>query len=279
MCDRVGVLYAGAHGRGGHGRARCSTIRGIPTPWACCAASRAAACARTTAGSTPSRASCRRSAPTCPAASSPTAARSPRTAAAPTSRRAFEVGGDHISRCYYHERAQQLPRAMAANLEGAGVVDRTRPSRCSRSTTSPRPSASTATSVHAARRRLDVIWPGETLGLVGESGSGKTTFARTLLGIVAPDARAASSSTAASSRRRSRGAPREDVRALQIVFQNPDSALNRRHTVRRILRRSLQAPRRPHRQGRGRAHPRAERGRAPARPRHPAARRRSSRAG
>src|SRR5439155_6684110 len=32
---------------------------------------------------------------------------------------------------------------------------------------------------------------------------------------------------------------REDVEALQIVFQNPDSALNRRHTVRRILRRAL----------------------------------------
>nr|MBA2294855.1 ABC transporter ATP-binding protein [Actinomycetota bacterium] len=30
-----------------------------------------------------------------------------------------------------------------------------------------------------------------------------------------------------------------ELRALQIVFQNPDSALNRRHQVRRILRRSL----------------------------------------
>ncbi len=29
------------------------------------------------------------------------------------------------------------------------------------------------------------------------------------------------------------------MRALQIVFQNPDSALNRRHTVRKIMRRSL----------------------------------------
>jgi peptide/nickel transport system ATP-binding protein len=29
------------------------------------------------------------------------------------------------------------------------------------------------------------------------------------------------------------------VRSLQIIFQNPDSALNRRHTVRRILRRAL----------------------------------------
>ena len=32
------------------------------------------------------------------------------------------VGGGHISRCFFHERAQELPRAMAANLEGAGHV-------------------------------------------------------------------------------------------------------------------------------------------------------------
>ena len=31
----------------------------------------------------------------------------------------------------------------------------------------------------------------------------------------------------------------DELRALQIVFQNPDSALNRRHSVRRILLRSL----------------------------------------
>jgi len=82
------------------------------------------------------------------------------------------------------------------------------------------------------------IWPGETLGLVGESGSGKTTLARTLLGIVAP--------TAGTAHLDGRELPvryqkrsREELRALQIVFQNPDSALNRRHSVRRILLRSL----------------------------------------
>jgi peptide/nickel transport system ATP-binding protein len=32
----------------------------------------------------------------------------------------------------------------------------------------------------------------------------------------------------------------DQLRALQIVFQNPDSALNRRHSVRRILLRSLE---------------------------------------
>jgi peptide/nickel transport system ATP-binding protein len=81
------------------------------------------------------------------------------------------------------------------------------------------------------------IWPGETLGLVGESGSGKTTLARTLLGlheqtrgIVELDGRALPGLAKRS---------RKDVRELQIVFQNPDSALNRRHSVRRILMRSL----------------------------------------
>jgi peptide/nickel transport system ATP-binding protein len=83
-----------------------------------------------------------------------------------------------------------------------------------------------------------LLWAGETLGLVGESGSGKTTLARTLLGIV--------ESTEGSVQVDGRQLPprladrsRKDVASLQIVFQNPDSALNRRHTVRRMLKRTL----------------------------------------
>ena len=94
--------------------------------------------------------------------------------------------------------------------------------------------------VHALAGVSAVIWPGETLGLVGESGCGKTTFARTLLGIVGADGgrrRARRAAARADARKRTR----DEVRALQIVFQNPDSALNRRHTVRRILRRVAEA--------------------------------------
>ena len=66
---------------------------------------------------------------------------------------------------------------------------------------------------------------GETLGLVGESGSGKTTLARVLLGLTAPDQGSVvtlhGNPLSPDARRR----PRETLRALQIVFQNPDSAL------------------------------------------------------
>ena len=47
------------------------------------------------------------------------------------------------------------------------------------------------------------------------------------------------SSKARSCRPATRSARADELRALQIVFQNPDSALNRRHSVRRILLRSL----------------------------------------
>ena len=95
---------------------------------------------------------------------------------------------------------------------------------------------------HLVRALADVtidVRPGETLGLVGESGSGKTTLARILLGLTAPDA---------GSRVELDGAPlashvlRRDaaqVRAVQIVFQNPDTALNRRSSVRRIIGRAV----------------------------------------
>jgi peptide/nickel transport system ATP-binding protein len=146
------------------------------------------------------------------------------------------IENGHESRCWYHERAPQLPRDAAADLELPGV-DRAAPPLI-RIEELSKVFKQRGHEVHALTDVSAAIWPGETLGLVGESGSGKTTLARTLLGIVSP-----TSGTAllegvplpASYRKRSR----EELRAVQIVFQNPDSALNRRHSVRRILLRSL----------------------------------------
>ena len=76
---------------------------------------------------------------------------------------------------------------------------------------------------------------GEVLGLVGESGCGKSTLGRLLLRLIDADAGAI----------RFAGAevpPRPGTafrRRAQIVFQNPDSSLNPRHTVEQALLRPL----------------------------------------
>ena len=80
---------------------------------------------------------------------------------------------------------------------------------------------------------------GETLGLVGESGSGKTTLARNILGIVKPDAGSSIRLDGKQASAELAGRTREQVKALQIVFQNPDSALNRSHTVRHMINRTI----------------------------------------
>ena len=148
----------------------------------------------------------------------------------------YEVGGTHVSRCHFHEQAQELPRASAAHLALPRVDRSTEP--LLRFDDLGKVFRQHGNDIHALVGVSAAIWPGEALGLVGESGSGKTTLARTLLGIVGPT----------SGQVTLEGKPleghlakrsRKEIRALQIVFQNPDSALNRRHSVRRILRRSL----------------------------------------
>ncbi len=147
-----------------------------------------------------------------------------------------ELGDGHVSRCHFHEQAQELPRAESATL-ALPAVDRTREPLL-RLDDLGKVFRQHGHDVHALVGVSAALWQGEALGLVGESGSGKTTLARTLLGIVGPTTGGVLLD----------GKPlhghlmqrtSEEVRALQIVFQNPDSALNRRHSVRRILRRSL----------------------------------------
>jgi peptide/nickel transport system ATP-binding protein len=147
------------------------------------------------------------------------------------------VGTTHTSRCHLHDRAQALPRATEATPARVMGIDRLA-TPLLRVDHLAKTFRQDGQDIKALAGVSATLWPGETLGLVGESGSGKTTFARTLLGLVEPtagtveiDGRVLPPSLSDRS-----GA---DVAALQIVFQNPDSALNRRHTVRRMLKRTL----------------------------------------
>jgi peptide/nickel transport system ATP-binding protein len=149
------------------------------------------------------------------------------------------LGAGHASRCHFHERAQNLPRVEAP--AGAHPA----PGRANGSTPVIHAEHLSKTfrqeghDVHALADVSLTIRPGETLGLVGESGSGKTTLARVLLGLTGPDEGSVVELDGNELAGKISKRDDEQVRALQIVFQNPDSALNRRSSVRRIVGRAL----------------------------------------
>jgi peptide/nickel transport system ATP-binding protein len=138
------------------------------------------------------------------------------------------------SRCYRHAEAASLPRAEAASVAAAAAADSDEPVLVVEGLSKTFPGGVRAlTGVDLSVRR------GETLGLVGESGSGKTTLARVLLGLTAPDSGARVTLSGAPLAPDVRRRPRSVLRSLQIVFQNPDTALNRRHSVRSLIGRPL----------------------------------------
>jgi peptide/nickel transport system ATP-binding protein len=142
------------------------------------------------------------------------------------------------SRCHFWQEAHELPHTTGARIPDS-------PTR----TKQGAPLLAIADAAKTFRQDgqdvqalVDVtlaVAPGETLGLVGESGSGKTTLARVLLGLTLPDAGTALELDGDLLAPGLGGRTREEVRAVQIVFQNPDSALNRRFSSRRILGRAL----------------------------------------
>src|SRR5712691_829316 len=150
---------------------------------------------------------------------------------------AFAVGPLHSSRCYLHDRTPDLPRNTPVDVELPAPRSAAEP--IVRLTSLSKTFISGGENFQALAGIDLSLQLGETLGLVGESGSGKTTLARALLGLIAPDAGSGvefdGKPLAGDARRR----PRDQLKALQIVFQNPDSALNRRHTVRRLISRPL----------------------------------------
>jgi peptide/nickel transport system ATP-binding protein len=83
------------------------------------------------------------------------------------------------------------------------------------------------------------LYEGETLGIVGESGSGKSTLAKTLLGLVSHDDDGEIFLDGAKLPPDLAKRSDAQVKAVQIVFQNPESALNRVRSVGRIIGRAL----------------------------------------
>jgi len=143
----------------------------------------------------------------------------------------LDVGGGHMARCIRTDEiaarpVQASPLATAeVSPESLLAVDEV----WSQYAKAPTP---------AVRGVSFEIASGETLGIVGESGSGKSTLLRAIVGLHPPTAgviRFRGVPLAARAVKRPRALRRE----LQIVFQNPDSSLNPRHTVFDIVRRPI----------------------------------------
>lgn len=78
---------------------------------------------------------------------------------------------------------------------------------------------------------------GEAVGVVGESGSGKSTLLRAIAGLLAPDDGRVifDGRPVVTAGRQSLSDRRARARLMQMVFQDPSTALHPRHTVDRIL--------------------------------------------
>jgi peptide/nickel transport system ATP-binding protein len=142
------------------------------------------------------------------------------------------------SRCHFWERAQTLPRVVSPEPEAAPV----RPGKEEILISAEDVSKTFHMEGETIHGLVDVsleVRAGETLGLVGESGSGKTTLARVLLGLTEPDKGATLEIQGTRLPENASRRTRDQQKSLQIVFQNPDSALNRRHSIRRLLSRAL----------------------------------------
>jgi peptide/nickel transport system ATP-binding protein len=143
----------------------------------------------------------------------------------------LDVGGGHMARCIRTDEiaarpVEASPLATAeVSPESLLAVDDV----WSQYAKAPTP---------AVRGVSFEIASGETLGIVGESGSGKSTLLRAIIGLHPPTKgviRFRGVPLAAQAVKR----PRAIRRELQIVFQNPDSSLNPRHTVFDIVRRPI----------------------------------------
>jgi peptide/nickel transport system ATP-binding protein len=165
---------------------------------------------------------------------------------APPPHRVAAAHGDQMSRCHYHERAMELPRANAGASAPRADADDAVQALAAASGTLVLRAERVSKTFHVAGVALKAVddvsldlATGETLGLVGESGSGKTTLAKLMLGLLTPDAGSVLELDGTPLPARVTRRNDEQVKSLQIVFQNPDSALNRSHSVRRLIGRAL----------------------------------------
>jgi peptide/nickel transport system ATP-binding protein len=145
--------------------------------------------------------------------------------------RLIDPGDGHVARCIRLEVVEKRPspaRELAAARAARDVLLEADAVWCEYPGTSEPAVKGVSFVVHRAER----------VGIVGESGSGKSTLLRAIAGLHRPSGgsiRLNGKDLAPIAVKRPRWACRE----LQLVFQNPDSSLNPRHTILDIVARPI----------------------------------------
>jgi peptide/nickel transport system ATP-binding protein len=147
----------------------------------------------------------------------------------------LRVADHRASRCFYYDEVDSIPPSRAAAIEPL-------PPRSDdvllKIDDLIKTYHSGGTQVAAVAGVSLEVRRGEVFGLVGESGSGKSSLAKVIVGLTAPtqgEIEFDQAPLAGTATRR-----RLDLRRkLQMVFQNPDSALNPSYSIRTSLFRAL----------------------------------------
>ena len=152
------------------------------------------------------------------------------------------INGSHVARCFHSDKAGSMPRSIEqieyapqATSHKTQVGDTLL--NISHLSKVFNQDGSKVRVINDVSLTLGV---GETLGLVGESGSGKTTIAKLVLGLTPPEEGGVVTLDGKGLAKTLNRRDVADVGAMQIVFQNPDQALNRRHSVTRIVSRAVE---------------------------------------
>jgi peptide/nickel transport system ATP-binding protein len=145
------------------------------------------------------------------------------------------VGPQRLAACHYHQEVPDIPPSDQTAPAPAAAPDGDVLLRVEDLVKTYHSSGGDLTAVAGVSFEVK---RGEVFGLVGESGSGKSSLARTIVGLTEANAGSIAVAGAPMSRREQRRNS-ELRRSVQMVFQNPDTALNPRHSIRGILGRSL----------------------------------------
>jgi peptide/nickel transport system ATP-binding protein len=152
------------------------------------------------------------------------------------------INGSHVARCFHSDKAGSMPRSIeqidyASQSTGHKAQVGDTLLNISHLSKVFNQDGSKVRVINDVSLTLGV---GETLGLVGESGSGKTTIAKLVLGLTPPEEGGVVTLDGKGLAKTLNRRDVADVGAMQIVFQNPDQALNRRHSVTRIVSRAVE---------------------------------------